>query len=110
MYNPAGHRVIVRPDPVEEVSEGGIVVMMPSDVAQEQAGQVQGTLVAVGPNAWKAFDDGHPWAQVGDKVVYSKYAGRYMKDPDVDTSDPHERDNKIVILNDEDILATVEDS
>lgn len=107
MYNPAGHRVIVRPDPVEEVSEGGIVTTLPENVGMEQAGQVKGTLVGVGPNAWKAFDDGRPWASIGDRVIYSKYAGRYLEDPEADRNDPNQRDAKVVILNDEDILATI---
>lgn len=100
MIKPAGHRVIVKPDPVEETSESGIVIRTESETKMEQSGQIFGTLVGIGPNAWKAFDDGHAWASEGDRVIYSRYAGRYVTDPE----DP---DEKLVVLNDEDILATI---
>lgn len=96
---PAGYRVIVLPDPVEETSAGGIVVVQ--DEKSARSGQVFGTLVAVGPLAWKAFKPDTPWAQVGDRVMYSKYAGKIIV--------CKRTAERLVLLNDEDIVALVED-
>lgn len=95
MIAPCGHRVLVKPDPIEEVSKGGIVIATKVNEQQLKGATTTGTIVAVGMNAWKAFDDGEPWASVGDRVSYAKYGGKVIKDEDQD----------LVILNDEDILA-----
>jgi chaperonin GroES len=95
---PAGHRVLVIPDPVEQVSAGGIILTTETKDRNAQQ-QVFGTLAAVGVTAWKDYSDGTPWAKVGDRVVYAKYGGNELKDPATD----------IVyrLLNDEDICAIV---
>lgn len=63
-----------------------------------------GVVVAIGPDAWKAFrqvDDtgklvnGQPWAKLGDRVTYSKNAGKRVKDA---------YGNEFVVMNDEDIV------
>jgi co-chaperonin GroES (HSP10) len=95
---PVGHRVLVIPDKLETETESGIVFR--SDSKVERGGQIFGTLVAIGPNAWKAFDDGEPWAYVGDKVAYARYSGKHIEDPETDTT--------YIILNDDDIVARVE--
>lgn len=71
---PAGHRLLVKPDVVEEVSTGGIVLVTKDQKAREQLAQVKGTLVAIGDTAWADQPKG-PWAKVGDKVSVGKYAG-----------------------------------
>ena len=83
MLEPTGHHVLIRPDEVEEISEGGIVVV--SDETQrkrEHAATTTGTIVAVGKNAWKAFDDGEPWANVGDRVYFTRHVSKDIKDGD----------------------------
>ena len=97
---PCGHRVIVKPDPVEEISKGGIVVSVGDKKEREQAAQTTGVIVAIGPTAWQAFDDGKPWAAVGDRVFYAKYGGwkfdhegveyRLLNDEDVTARFAHE--------------------
>lgn len=99
MIDPVGHRVLVKPFEVETVTESGIQIVLNED--REFAAQEYGTIVAVGPTAWKDFG-GEPWANVGDKVIYSKYGGKIVKMP----NDP----TKYVILNDEDVLAKLGDN
>lgn len=99
MITPAGHRVLVKPDPVEEVSKGGIVIATKANEQQLKNATTIGTVVAIGMNAWKAFDDGSPWAKVGDRVSYAKYGGKSIKDASGE---------EFVVLNDEDILAILE--
>jgi len=88
---PLGERVVIKPMPKEEVSRGGIVI---PDTAKEKP--QEGEIIAVGPG--KLSEDGKRIAmevKVGDKVVYSKYAGTEFK---LDEED-------VVIMRESDILA-----
>jgi len=88
---PLGDRVVIKPSPKEEVSKGGIVL---PDTAKEKP--QEGEVIAVGPG--RLTDDGKRIAmevQVGDKVIYSKYAGTEFK---LD-------EQELVIMRESDILA-----
>jgi len=88
---PLGERVVIKPMPKEEVSKGGIVL---PDTAKEKP--QEGEIIAVGPG--KLSEDGKRIAmevKVGDKVIYSKYAGTEFK---LDEGD-------VVIMRESDILA-----
>lgn len=102
MIEPTGFRVLLRPDPVEDKTESGIIVNTPSQQKMEKAGQIFGTVVKIGPQAFEAFGDGHAWVEEGDRVIFAKYAGRFVHDPD----DP---DTEYVICNDEDIIGKIKE-
>ncbi|MGQ9864137.1 MAG: co-chaperone GroES [Bacteroidia bacterium] len=63
---PLADRVVVEPLPAEEKTVGGIII---PDTAKEKP--QKGTVVAVGPGK----KDEPVTVQVGQKVLYSKYAG-----------------------------------
>jgi chaperonin GroES len=87
---PLGDRVVIKPAPKEEVSKGGIVL---PDTAKEKP--QEGEIVAVGPG--RIDDKGKRIAmevKIGDKVLYSKYAGTEFK---LD-------DEELVIMRESDIL------
>jgi chaperonin GroES len=68
---PLADRVIIKPQPAEERTKGGIIV---PDTAKEKP--VIGEVVAVGPG--KIADDGKKITmevKAGDKVLYGKYSG-----------------------------------
>lgn len=96
MIIPAGHRVLVKVDEIEERTKGGIILV---DADKQTEANIFGTIVAVGLNAWKAFDDGDPWAKVGDKVAFAKYGGFIIDDPDTK--------ERFRLLNDEDITCVI---
>ena len=88
---PLGDRVVIKPTPKEEVSKGGIVL---PDTAKEKP--QEGEIIAVGPG--RLTEDDKRIAievKVGDKVIYSKYAGTEFK---LD-------DEELVIMRESDILA-----
>lgn len=90
---PLGDRVVVKPTGREEVSSGGIVL---PDTAKEKP--QKGTIVAVG--AGRKDDDGDRITldvEVGDIVIFAKYAGTEFKLGDDD----------LLILSEKDILAVV---
>ena len=98
---PAGHRILVKKVAVDEeiVSKGGIVIQEEGTHEQRQIAEQLGVVEALGPNAYKAFDDGISWCKVGDTVLMTKYCGEWRKDED--TGDIYQ------IVNDEDVLAIV---
>ena len=102
--DPRGYKVLVYPDQVDEVETFKESVIYKVDMRPEKqkaADNQSGTVVAVGKMAWRAFDrraeDWEPWAKVGDRVLYTKYGGKYVKD--------HVTGIEYILLNDEDISA-----
>ena len=80
-FKPLGNRVVIEPiDTEEQVSAGGIYI---PDTAKEKP--QEGVVVAVGPG--RLSDEGTRIPMeiaVGDKVVYSKYAGTEYTEGDKD--------------------------
>jgi chaperonin GroES len=73
MLKPLGDRVLVKPLPAEEVTKSGIVI---PDSAKERP--AEGEIVALGNG--KTKDGEYKFSvKVGDKVLYSKYAGDEIK-------------------------------
>jgi len=93
---PTGGHVLVLPDKVKEKTSGGII--LPETIRdKEQAAATSGIIISIGPSAWKDLDDGKPWANVGERVSYARYAGVVMTG----------NDNDYVLINDNDILAVL---
>lgn len=67
MMRPIGDRVVIKPAPAEEKTKGGIII---PDTAKEKP--QRGEVVAVGPGK----DGNLMTVQVGDIVLYGKYAGQ----------------------------------
>ena len=63
---PLADRVLVKPDPAEEKTAGGLII---PDTAKEKP--LAGTVVAAGPGT----EDVKMEVSPGDKVLYGKYAG-----------------------------------
>ncbi|MFZ5634464.1 MAG: co-chaperone GroES [Bacillota bacterium] len=94
MIRPLGERVVVKPLPSEEITKGGIVL---PDTAKEKP--QEGEVVAVGSG--RLLDNGTRVAidlKVGDKVLFSKYAGNEVKIDDVE----------YLIMRESDILGVIE--
>ena len=82
---PISDRVVIKPSPAEEVTKGGIYV---PDTAKEK--QQKGEVVAVGPGK----DGNLMTVQVGDVVLFGKYAGQEL----------HYNGDDLVVMKEEDIL------
>src|SRR5438876_8635968 len=91
---PLGDRVVVKPSDRETVTKSGIVL---PDTAKEKP--QEGEILAVGPG--KVLDNGKrttPEVQVGQRVLFAKYAGTEVK---MDSEE-------YLILRESDILGIVE--
>ena len=89
MIKPTGYYVLILPDDVAEVDEIAKIAkemdfQLPDEtLAREQAASVRGTLVDIGPLAWKNEGLGNVnWAEVGDKVFFPRHNNHALKDPD----------------------------
>lgn len=98
MIIPCGHRVIVKQMSLEEADSTykTNLILVGTDRVQDSIDM--GTVVSIGPSAWKDFGTG-PWCKVGDTVAFAKYAGKTVKD--LDTQEKYQA------LNDEDIICVL---
>jgi chaperonin GroES len=109
--HPCGDRVLIRPDDIEEKTEGGIII--PGSVSELHAmAQSIGTFIAAGPDAWTHFVEretngpvkcrgySQPFAKPGDRVAFAKYGGLQVEG----------KDGVVYrLMNDEDVTAIVEE-
>ena len=89
-----GDRVVVQREEAEEVTAGGIV--LPDSAKDKPA---RGTIVSVGDG--RLLDDGlrsEFQVKVGDRVLFSSYAGEQFKIGD----------DELLLMREEDILAVIE--
>ena len=90
---PLGDRVVLKQIEAEETTKSGIVLPGQTKEKPQQA-----EVIAVGPGGMVDGKEVTMLVSVGDKVIYSKYAGTEVK---------YEGD-EYIILREEDILAIVE--
>lgn len=102
MIIPALHRVLVKADRLEDVDKthlmakkAGIIIPDSGDKARAQAGVDKGTVVLVGPTAFRDFNAESP-VQIGSYIAYARFAGKAVTDPYTD--------EEFVLLNDEDVV------
>lgn len=94
MIKPLGDRVVIEALAKEEVTKSGIV--LPDTVKEKPQ---EGKIVAVGTG--RTLENGQKVAldvKVGDKVIFSKYAGTEVK----------VEGKEYLIINERDILAIIE--
>ena len=92
---PVEYKVLIKPEDVEKVSAGGIV-MATTTTDRDKMAQVKGQLIAVGGNAFEDWKGMAP--EVGDFVYYAKYAGLMVKGED---------GQEFRLANDKDITAII---
>jgi chaperonin GroES len=90
---PLGDRVVVRPLEEAEEMRGGLYI---PDTAKEKP--LQGEIVAAGPGRFEKGARVPMEVKVGQKVLYSKYAG----------TDVRIGDDEVLIIKESDVLAIIE--
>ena len=101
------HRILVKADAFEAVDKThveakrlGLIIPETDDKKRAQAGVDKGTVVAIGPTAFRDFNTECP-IKVGDRVAFARFAGKIVDDPSTE--------EQFVILNDEDIVCIYKD-
>ena len=77
-FRACGHRVLLSPDEVEETSEGGIVLVKKTVVAEENMAVIA-TVLEIGHDCWT--DKSTDYCQVGDRVLIGTYTGKFHISP-----------------------------
>lgn len=110
--HPSLDRVLIKPDDIEEKTEGGIII--PETVGELHAmAQSIGTFVEAGPDAYTQYVEkdaegrivsirgySKPAAKPGDRVAFAKYGGLQVEG----------KDGKVYrLMNDEDVTAVVDE-
>ena len=80
---PLGSRILVKPDEVKKITDGGIIIPETS----EEKSRI-GSVLSVGKNVTKIH--------VGDRILYGKFAGAELKEG-------------LLIVKEEDVFAIIED-
>ena len=93
MLKPLGDRVVLKQLEAEETTKGGIILTSQSKEKPQEA-----EVVAVGPGVKVDGKVVPVEVKVGDKVVYSKYAGMEVK----------YQGTEYIVVKESDILAVVE--
>jgi len=97
---PTGWRMLVLPFRMDEKTKGGILLGDETIDRQQVASQC-GSVLAMGDACYRdkeRYPHG-PWCKVNDWVVFARYAGSRI----------HIEGGEIRLLNDDEILATVQD-
>lgn len=91
------HQLLIDPDKAESVTPGGIVI--PELTLERERKAVEyGTVLQVGPTAFKDYGRENDAIKVGDRVCMIRYAGKEVRDTD---------GQKYIIINDVDILCII---
>ena len=106
-----GPRILVKQHKLEDVNPvfkaakaAGIALPEASrEVKLEQRALDRGVVFQIGPLAYLDWDDGRPWCSVGDVVLYARHAGKVIKEKEGEDVE------EFIILNDEDVIAVLED-
>lgn len=105
MIKPKAIGLVIRPDSLEQADpiyarakRAGFELAETDDIKREKAGVDKGVVLAIGPDAWKAYGS-EPWCQVGDYIAYARYAGKRITDP--------ETNEDVLVINDEDVVAII---
>ena len=91
---PLGDKVVLKQSEAEETTKSGIIL-----AAQSKEKTQQAEVIAVGPGGMVDGKEVVMQVKVGDKVIYSKYAGTDVK---LD-------DQEYIVVKQSDIVAIVED-
>lgn len=95
---PVDRRVLVKPETLEEVTEGGIVIPQASR-EREDMGHIKATLLGVGSQAFEDIEDVSQRPVAGMVISIARYAGYLIKGKDGEL---------YRIINDTDVVAVLD--
>ena len=95
---PTGWRILVLPFTPKEKTKGGLI-LADETVERSQVASTCGLVLSMGPHCYdkERYPEG-PWCKKGDWIIFARYAGSRIK---IDGGE-------IRLLNDDEVLATVE--
>jgi len=113
---PCGHYVLIKPKKAVETDEMMQIAkrlgmeLTGNQMQREDAAATNGIIVAVGFQAWKAYEkdgNGKPWAKIGDEVKFKRHVQDLMFD--WDDLDKEGKPQEYFLMVDENVLAVIGD-
>ncbi len=105
---PVGYRILVEQTLINKTSSSGIILQSDEQAGREQAGHSRGIVRAIGPDSYVGdkFKTG-PWCKVGDTIMFPNYAGKKFLASDLTNKTILDDKQFWHVMNDEDVLAVV---
>lgn len=92
------HQVLVQLDEPETKTKSGIILATPEQEKRERKAVEYGTVVKVGPTAFKDYGRNPDILKGGDRISLNRYAGKSVVDSD---------GTEYVLVNDVDVLCKI---
>jgi co-chaperonin GroES (HSP10) len=108
MLKALGYRLLIKPDEIKTTTESGIEVVL--DRKLEKIAIQTGTVIDIGPIAFKDYNKSYSseaWCSVGDKVLFSKYGGKWIYDPETFDGFDIDKAEQYIIIDDSDVLCRI---
>jgi len=99
MLKVVGDRVLIRPEDLERKSKGGIILNYGDLENAHKMATQKGEIVDIGPEAYSEYKE--KWVNIGDKVIFAQYAGKFIEDP--------ETEEKYIVINDIDVQVVIKE-
>jgi co-chaperonin GroES (HSP10) len=94
-----GYRILLKPEEIQEKFKSTLDLVKPESTKEGEYRNIQkGEVLQIGADCYKSNEVSQPWCKVGDKVIINRGSGHNFYD---------DKDNWFIIVNEEDILATV---
>lgn len=99
--NIQGYRILLKPEEIDDKIKYGDLELVKHEVTKDsdKRNVQKGEVLQVGPDCYKDGDVKAPWCKPGDTVIINPHSGHNFYD---------DEDNWFIIVNEEDILATIE--
>jgi co-chaperonin GroES (HSP10) len=95
--HPKGPRLLVKPLEIDNTTKSGIILSTHSEKEREQMANTTGEVIDMGE---ECFDHSpNAWCAVGDRIVFSKYAGLLYLGKD---------GKQYRLINDDNVVATLD--
>jgi len=107
-----GYRILLKVKGAQsDIREGALkgfsLIHNEADQRMENSGSQIATVLDIGETCWKGGIKQEPWCAVGDTILFSKHAARFINIPgelsDSDVAD----DLELAIINDTDVIGVI---
>lgn len=100
--NVKGYRILMKPEVISDEIKGKTITLIKSEITKdsEKRNIQKGVVLGMGPDCYTEDKAGEPYCKVGDTILINRGSGHNIYD---------DKDNWFIIVNEEDVLATIEE-
>ena len=107
-----GYRILIKVKGAKTtVQEGALkgfkLIHNEAEQRMENSGSQIAEVLDIGPTCWKGGVDEEPWCEVGDTILFSKHASRFVHIPGELSETDELRDLELALINDTDVIGVI---